>query len=145
MSGYFIEDLQVGQTAELVHVASDEAVRAFAALSGDANPLHLDDAYAAGTVFRSRVAHGMLSASYLSAVMGTLLPGPGAIYISQTLNFKRPVRIGDEVTARVTVTEIDLAAGHVRLKTVCLVNNKVVTDGEAMARVPRRTATKAAA
>jgi 3-hydroxybutyryl-CoA dehydratase len=138
LAGYFLEDLSIGQTAELVRVASDEAVNAFAAISGDTNPLHLDQAFAETTQFKTRVAHGMLSGSYISAVLGTHLPGPGGIYLSQTLAFKRPVHIGDEVTARVTVTDIDAARGHVTFKTVCLVGGKAVVQGDAVVVVPRR-------
>ncbi len=138
MAGYFLEDLSVGQSAELVRVASNEAVNAFAAISGDTNPLHLDEAFARTTQFGTRVAHGMLSGSYISAVLGTHLPGPGGVYLSQTMAFKRPVHIGDEVTARVTITAIDLARAQVTLKTVCLVGGKPVVQGEAVVVVPRR-------
>lgn len=138
LSGYFLEDLSVGQSAELVRVASDEAVASFAAISGDTNPLHLDQGFAETTQFKTRVAHGMLSGSYISAVLGTHLPGPGGVYLSQTLSFKRPVHIGVEVTARVTITGIDLKKGHVTLKTVCLVKGKVAVQGEAVVVVPRR-------
>lgn len=138
MAGYFLEDLSIGQTAELTRVASDEAVSAFAAISGDTNPLHLDQAFAETTPFKTRVAHGMLSGSYISAVLGTHLPGPGGVYLSQSLAFKRPVHIGDEVTARVTISAIDQAKGHVVLKTACLVAGKVVVQGEAVVVVPRR-------
>lgn len=140
MAGYFLEDLSVGQTAELERYVSEEAVSAFAAISGDTNPLHLDEAFASTTVFKTRVAHGMLSGSYISAVLGTHLPGPGGVYVSQTLSFKRPVHIGDEVIARVTVESIDEKKGHVVLKTACLVKGKVVVQGEAVVVVPRRPA-----
>lgn len=138
MAGYFLEDLSVGQTAELERYVSEEAVNAFAAISGDTNPLHLDETFAATTAFGTRVAHGMLSGSYISAVLGAHLPGPGGVYVSQTLSFKRPVHIGDEVIARVTVASIDLKKGHVVLKTACLVKGKVVVQGEAVVVVPRR-------
>jgi 3-hydroxybutyryl-CoA dehydratase len=110
----------------------------FAAVTGDDNPVHLDEAYAAGTPFGGRVAHGMLSAGYISAVIGSKLPGPGAIYVSQSLRFRRPVRIGDTVTARVEVTAIDAARGRVTFRTLCLVDGKPVVEGEAEIRVPRR-------
>ena len=138
LAGFFLEDLSIGQSAELVRVASDEAVNAFAAISGDTNPLHLDQAFAETTQFKPRVAHGMLSGSYISAVLGTHLPGPGGVYLSQTLAFKRPVHIGDEVTARVTITAIDEKRGHVTLKTVCVVDGKPVVQGEAVMIVPKR-------
>lgn len=138
--GLALEDLAVGQRAEHVHRVTDQDLRDFAAVSGDRNPLHLDEAFAARTLFKGRVAHGMLLGAYISAVLGTELPGPGAIYMSQSLRFRRPVRIGDEVTTRVTVEEIEPDTGHVRLATVCLVRNKPVADGEALVRVSSRAA-----
>src|ERR1700683_987537 len=102
LEGRYLEDLAIGQSAERKRVATAADIEAFAVVTGDDNPVHLDEAYAAKTSFGGRIAHGMLSAGYISAVLGTQLPGPGAIYVSQTLNFRRPVRIGDEVTARVT-------------------------------------------
>jgi 3-hydroxybutyryl-CoA dehydratase len=140
VQGLFLEDLSVGRTAELVRVAGEADIVAFAQVTGDTNPVHLDAEYAAATSFGERIAHGMLSAGYISAVLGTVLPGPGAIYLSQTLAFKRPVRIGDEVTARVAVTAIDEAKARVTLATTCLVRGKAVVDGEAVVMVPRKGA-----
>jgi 3-hydroxybutyryl-CoA dehydratase len=140
MQGLFLEDLSVGQSAELVRTVGEADIVAFAAVTGDNNPVHLDADYAAKTSFGQRIAHGMLSAGYISAVLGTTLPGPGAIYLSQSLKFKRPVRIGDDVTARATITQIDQAKAHVTLATVCLVNGKSVVDGEAVVMVPRKNA-----
>ena len=100
MSGLKLEDLSIGQTAERAHTVSEATIAAFAEVSGDHNPVHLDAAFAAQTPFKERIAHGMLSAAYISAVLGNDLPGPGAIYLSQTLAFRRPVKIGDVVTAR---------------------------------------------
>ena len=140
MQGLFFEDLTVGQSAEIVRVVGAADIEAFAAVSGDINPVHLDEAYAASTPFGGRIAHGMLAAAYISAVLGTKLPGPGAIYLSQTMRFRRPVRIGDAVTARVTVKALDEAKAHVTFETVCLVGAKAVVDGEAMIMVGRRTA-----
>ena len=140
MQGLFLEDLSVGQSAELVRTVGEADIEAFAAVTGDNNPVHLDAAFAATTSFGERIAHGMLSAGYISAVIGTQLPGPGAIYLSQALRFKRPVKIGDEVTARATITEIDEAKARVTLATVCLVNGKPVLDGEALIMVPRKAA-----
>jgi 3-hydroxybutyryl-CoA dehydratase len=134
----YLEDLQVGQTAEKRRAVTEADISAFAAVTGDDNPLHLDDTYAAATPFKGRIAHGMLSAGYISAVLGTELPGPGAIYVSQTLSFRRPVRIGDEVTAEVRVAAIDGARGRVTFETACVVAGKVVVDGEAVVMVPRR-------
>lgn len=134
------EDLSVGQSADMTHVVSADDIDAFAKVSGDTNPVHLDEAYAKTTTFQGRIAHGMLSAAYISAVLGTRLPGPGAIYLNQSLRFRRPVRIGDAVTARVTVQALDERRGHVTLATQCLVDGKAVVDGEAVVMVPRRSA-----
>jgi 3-hydroxybutyryl-CoA dehydratase len=142
MQGLFLEDISVGQSAERAHVVTDGDIRAFAAVTGDTNPVHLDDAYAATTPFKTRVAHGMLSAGYISALLGTQLPGPGAIYISQTMNFRRPVRIGDEVTVRATIAAIDAKHARVTLATVCEVEGKRVVEGEAVVMVPRRDTAK---
>jgi 3-hydroxybutyryl-CoA dehydratase len=132
-----IETLTIGQTAERTRVVVAADLDAFAAVSGDSNPLHLDEAYAVQTPFRGRVAHGMLLGAWISAVLGTELPGPGAVYVSQTLRFKRAVRIGDEATVRVEVIEMDDEAGHAVLSTLCLVKGKVMAEGEAVARLPR--------
>lgn len=139
MSFYF-EDLSEGQSAEFTQVASDEAVQAFADLSGDHNPIHLDEAYARTTQFGGRIAHGMLSGAYISAALASKLPGPGAVYLSQSIRFRRPVRVGESVTARVTVKALDAQRAHATLTTVCEVNGKVVVEGEAVVMVPRRPA-----
>ena len=110
----------------------------FAGVSGDTNPIHLNDQYAAATPFKTRIAHGMLTASFISTVLGTKLPGPGCIYISQTLKFLAPVRAGDTVQARVTVSELVPKKRRASLKTVCTVDDKVVVDGEALMLVPSR-------
>ena len=140
MQSYCLEDLSVGQSAEAVHVMTEADVARFAEVSGDHNPVHLDEAYAETTRFKGRIAHGMLSASYISALIGNSMPGPGTIYVSQSLNFKRPVRIGDEVTTRVMVEAIDLAKGLVTISTACLVRGKAVLDGQAVVMVSRREA-----
>jgi 3-hydroxybutyryl-CoA dehydratase len=140
MQGVYLEDLEIGQTAERRRTVAAADIDAFAAVTGDNNPIHLDEAYAAATPFKGRIAHGMLSAGYISAVLGTELPGPGAIYVSQTLSFRRPVRIGDEVTARVEVSAIDAARGRATFATQCVVAGKTVVEGEAVAVVPRRPA-----
>jgi 3-hydroxybutyryl-CoA dehydratase len=140
MQGKFLEELSVGQSAQLVRTVREADIVAFAQVTGDTNPVHLDADYAAKTSFGGRIAHGMLSAGYISAVLGTTLPGPGAIYLSQTLKFKRPVRIGDEVTAVVTISEINEAKAQVTLATVCKVGGKAVVDGEAVVMVPRKAA-----
>ena len=138
MQGLFLEDLSVGQTDALTYTVTEDTIVQFAEVSGDANPVHLDEAYAATTPFKGRIAHGMLSAAYISAVLGTKLPGPGTVYMSQALRFMRPVRIGDVVTARATVSAIDTEKARVTLETVCIVNDKPVLEGEAMVMVPRR-------
>ncbi len=140
MSGLCLEDLSVGQAAELTREVSAADLDAFAAVTGDVNPLHLDETWAAATPFGGRIAHGMLAAGYISAVIGTKLPGPGAVYVSQTLRFRRPVRIGDAVTARVEITALDEKRSRVTLSTVCRVNGKAVVEGEAEVMVPRRGA-----
>lgn len=140
MQGLYFDELSVGQSAETTHVVGVGDIEAFAKVSGDTNPVHLDDAYARTTSFGERIAHGMLSGAYISAVLGVQLPGPGAIYLSQSLRFRRPVRVGDPVTARVTVKALDERRGHATLETVCQVNGKTVVDGEAVVMVPRRGA-----
>ncbi len=140
MQGLSFEDLSEGQSAELTRVASAAVVEAFAELSGDVNPVHMDEAYAKTTSFGQRIAHGMLGAAYISAVIGTRLPGPGAVYVNQTLRFRRPVRLGDTITARVTVKELHARRGQVTLACVCEVDGKAAMDGEAVIIVPRRPA-----
>jgi 3-hydroxybutyryl-CoA dehydratase len=138
--GHYFDELRVGQTAEITRVVGGADIEAFAAVSGDVNPVHLDEAYARGTPFGGRIAHGMLAAAYISAVLGTELPGPGAIYLSQSLRFRRPVKIGDPVTARVTVKALDADKAHATFETLCFVAGKTVVDGEALIMVPRRDA-----
>lgn len=138
MKGLFLEDLSVGQSAELTRTVDAKGIEMFAEVTGDNNPVHLDEAYAATTPFKARIAHGMLSAGYISAVIGTKLPGPGAIYVGQSLKFKRPVKIGDVVTAKATITAIDAEKARVTLETVCTVDGKAVVEGEATIMVPRR-------
>lgn len=138
MQGLVFEDLQVGQTAETTRVVTAEVIEAFAAVSGDANPVHLDEAYASTTPFGGRIAHGMLSAAYISAVIGMQLPGPGAIYLSQSLRFRRPVKIGDEVVVRVEITGLEDKRGQATLATICAVAGKTVVEGEAVIMVPRK-------
>ena len=132
------EDLQLGMEATLSRTVTEQDIVAFAAVTGDRNPVHLDAAYAAKTMFKQRIAHGMLSAGYISAVFGMELPGPGAIYVSQTLNFKGPVRIGDTVVTKVKVVELIQPKRRARFACVCSVDGKVVLDGEAILMVPGR-------
>ncbi|MCK5910174.1 MAG: MaoC family dehydratase [Caulobacter sp.] len=136
--GYILEELSVGMTAEKQVTVTEERIGLFAEASDDFNPVHIDEAYAAKTAYRGRIAHGLLSASFGSAVVGTILPGAGSIYLSQTLAFHRPVRIGDVVTARVTVAAIDELSARVTLRCEALVGEDLIMDGEAIVRVPRR-------
>jgi len=131
-----LEDLSEGMTASLERTVSERDVVRFAEVTGDDNPLHFDAEFAATTVFGEPIAHGILSAGYISAVIGTRLPGPGTVYLSQLLEFRAPVRIGDAVTARVTVAAIDRQRRRVRLDTACLVGGKIVVEGEALVLVP---------
>lgn len=137
-TGYFIEDLKQGLSASFSKTVSAADIDTFAALSGDTNPVHLDQAYAETTPFKARIAHGMLSVGFISAVLGTKLPGPGAVYMSQTLRFKAPVKIGDTVTATCTVTELIPEKRRAILSTICKVGDTVVIEGEAMVMVPSR-------
>jgi len=139
MDGYAFEDLQVGQTASIGKTITDADILLFAAVSLDTNPVHLNAEAAAASVFKERVAHGMLSAGLISAVMGTKLPGAGTIYLEQTLRFRRPVRIGDTVTATVEVISLDVDKRRATLRTVCTVGGKAVIDGEAVV-LPRSRA-----
>ncbi|MBL9097200.1 MAG: MaoC family dehydratase [Alphaproteobacteria bacterium] len=136
--GYFIEDMTVGLAASFTKTVSEKDIAMYADVSGDTNPVHLNEAFAAQTPFKTRIAHGMLSAGFISAVLGTKLPGPGAIYMSQTLRFKAPVKIGDTVTATCTVTEVVPEKRRAMLSTVCKIGDTVVIEGEAMVMVPSR-------
>ena len=137
-AGYCLEDLAVGMSASFSKTLTDADIVLFSGVSGDTNPVHLDEEYAKGTMFKGRISHGMLSAGFISAVLGTKLPGPGSIYVSQALRFKAPVRPGETVTARVTVMEIIPEKCRAILQTQCLVEGKVVIDGEATVMVPAR-------
>lgn len=143
--GLFLEDLNVGRQVEVARTVTDADIVKFAEASGDFNPVHLDEAYAQTTPFKGRIAHGMLSAAFISAALANELPGPGSVYLSQNLKFKRPVRPGDEVVTRVAVTKIDERRGFVWLDTTCLVNGKAVVEGEAMVQAPRRAKTESSA
>jgi 3-hydroxybutyryl-CoA dehydratase len=138
LTGYFIEDIFVGQTAVYAKTVTEADVVLFAGISGDTNPVHLNDEFASTTMFKGRIAHGILTASFISTVLGTRLPGPGCIYMSQNLKFKAPVRIGDTVNARVTVLEVIAEKRRVVFKTVVSVGETVVIDGDATLMVPSR-------
>ncbi|AMC34678.1 MaoC family dehydratase [Janthinobacterium sp. B9-8] len=135
---YYIEDLQPDLSAEYRKTLTEADIVLFAGLSGDNNPMHIDEEFAATTRFGGRIAHGMLSASLISTVIGTRLPGPGAIYMGQNLKFLKPVKIGDTVTALVTVIEVNQEKQRVRLLTECWVKGEKVIDGDALVWVPRR-------
>lgn len=135
---YHIDQLQPGMSASLAKTVTEADIVLFAGISTDVNPAHLDEEYSKGTMFGGRIAHGMLSAGFISAVLANKLPGPGTIYLSQTLKFKAPVRPGDTVTATVTVREVNVAKNRVTLDTVCTVAGKVVIEGEALMMPPAR-------
>ncbi len=136
--GYYFEDLSIGMTSIYAKTVTDADIVMFAGISGDTNPVHLDAHFADQTAFKGRIAHGMLSASFISTVLGTRLPGPGCIYLSQSLKFRAPVKSGDTVTARVTIRDIVAEKARIVVDTVCTVDEQVVIDGEAMLMVSRR-------
>lgn len=138
LHGYYLEDLEVGMTARYAKTVTEADVVLFAGVSGDDNPVHINAEYAEQTVFGQRIVHGMFSAALISAVLGTRMPGPGAIYVDQQLTFKAPVHIGDTVVATATVLEINEARRRVVLETVCTVRGKVVAAGVATNMVDRR-------
>ena len=131
-----LEEIEIGVCVSYSQTITDADIKAFAGISGDRNPVHLDENYAQNSKFKKRIAHGMMTASYFSALFGTKSPGEGCVYTHQSLNFKRPVYIGDTVVATVEVISVDLAKKRVFFRTTCKVKNKVVTDGEAELFVP---------
>jgi 3-hydroxybutyryl-CoA dehydratase len=141
--GCFFEDLTVGQKASFGKTITEADIVLFAAVTGDTNPMHLNAEYASTSVFGERIAHGMLAAGLITKVMGTQLPGPGTIYMSQSLRFRAPVRIGDTVTAVVEITALNAEKHRATLRTVCLVKGEPVLEGEALVAVPSRAATAA--
>jgi 3-hydroxybutyryl-CoA dehydratase len=143
-NGYDVEDLSVGMSAGIAKTITEADILMFSAVSTDTNAVHLDEEYGKTTMFGGRIAHGMLSASLISAVLGTRLPGPGVIYMSQSLRFKAPVRIGDTVHATVTVKEVIAEKSRVVLDTVCTVGGKPVIEGEAMVMATSRARREAA-
>src|SRR5437660_9293865 len=132
----FFADLSVGMTERLAKTVASSDVVGFAEVTGDRNPIHLSEHFAAKTPFGTRIAHGLYTASLISAVLGTRLPGPGAVYISQTLHFRAPVRIGDTVEVTVMVAELMPDRQRARLTCTCRVGDAVVLDGEALVKVP---------
>ena len=135
---YYLDELSTGMEASYVTTVTEAHIVMFAGVSGDTNPIHLDEEFAAATMFRGRIAHGMLSAGFISTVIGTKLPGNRSIYMNQSLAFKRPVRVGDTVRATVKITAIDTERNHVLLGTGCTVKGKQVISGEARIMVPSR-------
>lgn len=138
LQGYVLEDLAVGMSATYDHTVTEADIAMFAEVTGDTNPVHVNKDYAATTVFKGQIAHGMLTAGFISTVLGTKLPGPGCIYVSQDMRFRAPVRIGDTVRAEATVSEILLDKKRVVLLTKCTVGDKTVLDGTAVLMVPSR-------
>ncbi len=138
LNGYYFEDLEEGMTDVFAKTITDADIIGFAGVSGDTNPLHLNHEFASGTIFKGRIAHGMLTASLISTVIGTKLPGPGCIYVSQNLRFKAPVRTGDTVTATCMVTKLIPEKRLIELSTVCTVADKPVVEGDATILVPSR-------
>jgi len=131
-----IESIEIGMEVSYSQTITDADIKAFSGISGDKNPVHMDNEYAKNSRYKKRIAHGLMSASYFSALFGTKIPGEGCVYVSQSLKFKRPVYLEDTVTAKVIVTSINLNKRRVFFRTICTVNNKIVIDGEAELYVP---------
>ncbi|EJW11677.1 Acyl dehydratase [Rhodovulum sp. PH10] len=138
MRSLFFEDLSIGMRETMYRTVTDEAVRTFAEVSGDKNPIHLSEEFAAGTLFGTRIAHGIFTAGLVSALLGMRLPGPGVIYFSQTLNFRAPVKIGDQVAVTLEVAELKPEKFRARLACTCMVGDELVLDGDAWVKVPSR-------
>ena len=139
MIGKTVEELHVGDTAEFSKTIAESDIYLYAGITGDFNPVHVNETYAANTFFKTRIAQGMLVGGFISTLLGNQLPGPGTIYIRQEMNFLNPVRIGDTITARVEVTEIIGAKNRVRLKTTCVNQNEtLLVEGEALVSPPKR-------
>jgi len=136
--GHYLEDLSIGMFSEKKMVVTDKKISTFAELSGDYNPIHMDAEYAATTMFGKRIAHGALSASLISAILGNDLPGPGAIFTELNLRFRKPAFIDDEITARAEVSEINEKTGRVKMKVACFVDGKAIIRGEAGVVVMKR-------
>lgn len=137
LNGYKFEELKVGMSAVYSRTITDTDLRNFSGVSGDTNPMHLNEEYAKTTAFKGCVVHGMLTASLLSSVIGTKLPGPGCIYVSQSLLFKAPVHVGETVYAKATITELMSEKFRAKLHTQCFVKDLVVLDGEAVVQLPK--------
>ncbi len=140
LHGFYFEELEIGQSDTYTRKVTESDILVFAGVSGDTNPVHLNHEFASETMFEGCIAHGLLTASYISTVIGTQLPGPGCIYVGQNLKFRAPVKAGDEVTAKATIVEKIDDKRFVIIKTECLVGDKVVLDGEATIMVPTKGA-----
>ncbi len=140
LHGYFIEDLEVGMSAFYSRTITETDIVMFAGISGDFNPVHLNREFAEQTDFGGTIAHGMLTASLISTVVGTKLPGPGAIYMSQNIRFTAPVKAGDTITAVATVVDLNVEKRRCALDTICLRGGEVVVKGDALLLVPTRSA-----
>ena len=138
--GYKFEDLSLGMSHETHHVITEKDIELFAEVSGDRNPLHMDEEFAKQTPFGQRIAHGALTASYISGILGNNLPGPGSIFTGLSMRFRRPVFIGSNVTVRVEVSEMQPRGNRVTLKVSCIVDGKAAISGEAQVMVPSRDA-----
>jgi 3-hydroxybutyryl-CoA dehydratase len=134
----YIEDIEPGLSDSLVHTVTERDIQLFGEVSGDTNPVHFDEEFAKTTIFKGRIAHGMLSASYISTVLGMKLPGPGTIFMSLTTRFKAPVRIGDTVATTCTVREVNAEKRRVVFDCACKVGETTVVEGEAMVMAPSR-------
>jgi len=139
MATVYFEDIKIGDFAEYGKTFTEADVLLFSAVSGDNNPVHLNQEYAEQSAFKTRIIHGMLTASLISTVVGTRLPGEGTIYLSQSTRFKAPVKLGETVTARATVVELIPEKKRVRFATVCTVGGKVVLEGESLVLAPSRS------
>jgi len=136
MSGYTINDLKVGMSATMAKTVTEADVILFAGITGDFNPAHIDDEYAKASMFKGRIAHGMLSAGFISATLAMKLPGPGCIYMSQNMKFKAPVKIGDTVRTTVTISNVNIDRKIVKLDTVCSVGDTPVVVGDCVMMKP---------
>lgn len=135
---YNIEDLKVGMSASYSQTITDADIKQFAGLSGDRNPVHLDEEYASKSMFKKRIAHGMISSSFFSALFGTQLPGEGCVYVSQSVKFRKPIYINDTVTATVVINSIDAIKRRVYFDTYCMVGKQKVITGQAEIYIPER-------
>ncbi|MEE8351850.1 MAG: MaoC family dehydratase [Rhodospirillales bacterium] len=140
LHGLYFEDLSEGMREAYAKTITNADIIAFAGISGDTNPVHLNHEFASETMFEGRVAHGMLTASFISTVIGTKLPGPGCIYVSQNLRFKAPVKVDDTVTAMCTITKLIPEKRMIEMQTLCTVGAQTVLEGEALILVPLRSA-----